>query len=120
MPALTTTEMTDLLNEDAIARAEARTLANISRRAQTLFTDGGYRAHFLGDGHYCIFSPKGDTYAVFVSDVPAGEIFGSYCTCPCFLSRQTCKHLQAVELSIAEGAEGDKEQDAYDPYEYHY
>ena len=120
MPALTTTELTDLLNEDSIARAEARTLANISRRAQTLFTDGGYSALPLGGGRFCIFSPKGDTYAVFISETPDCEVFGSSCSCPCFAARRTCKHLQAVVLSIEEGADLDAEQDAYDPYEYRY
>ena len=120
MPALSRNELIDLLNEDSVARAEARTLANISRRAQTLFTDGGYSALPLGAGRYCIFSPKGDTYAVLISDTPDCEIFGSSCSCPCFESRRTCKHLQAVLLSIEEGAELDKEQDAYDPYGYRY
>lgn len=125
MPALTTNELTDLLNEEAVARAEARTLANISRRAQTLFTDGGYTALSLETGNYAVTSPKGDVYAVFASDVPAGEIFGSYCTCPCFVTRQTCKHLLGVELLMqdeADAANLDAAADAadYDRYAYRY
>ena len=59
MSGPTTNELIDLLNEDAVARAEAWTLANISRRAQVLFTDGGYSVLPLGTGNYCIFSPEG-------------------------------------------------------------
>ena len=120
MPNLSHNELIDLLNEDAVARAEARTLANIARRAQTLFTDGGYSARAVGPGGYCIFSPEGKTYAVRISDTPDHEIFGSYCSCPCFETRRTCKHLQAVLLSIEEGAEGDTEADAFDPYALRY
>ncbi len=119
MPALTNNEMTAFLNDDAAARTEQRTLANIARRASTLFEDG-YSALPVGHGSYCIFSPNGDTYAVFVSDTPDCEVFGSYCSCPCFQSRKTCKHLQAVVNAIEEGAEGDAEKDAYDPYEYRF
>lgn len=115
---LTRNELIDLLNEDAVARAEARTLANISRRAQTLFTDGGYSVRATGHGGYCVFSPEGKTYAVCISDTPDHELFGSYCTCPCFETRQTCKHLQGVLLAIEEGAEGDMQcqRDGFDPY----
>lgn len=120
MPTLTTNELTDLLNDDAIARAEARTLTNIARRASTLFTDNGYSALPVGSGSYCIFSPAGETYAVYISDTPECEVFGSSCSCPCFAARHTCKHLQAVVLAIEEGAEGDAVQDAYDLYAYRF
>lgn len=113
MPALTNNEMTAFLNDDAAARAEARTLANIARRAATLFEDG-YKAMPLGRGSYCIFSPNDDTYAVFISDTPDCEVFGSYCSCPCFQSRKTCKHLQAVVNAIEEGAELDALNDTDD------
>ncbi len=118
MPTLSRNELIDLLNEDAVARAEARTLANISRRAQTLFTDGGYTALFLGNGNYAVTSPKGDTYAVFASDAPAGEIFGSYCTCPCFVTRQVCKHLLGVELLMQDEADAAKLDAAADAADY--
>lgn len=120
MPSLTHNELIDLLNEDAAARAEARTQANISRRAQTLFTDGGYRVLATGGGGYCVFSPEGKTYGVCISDTPAHELFGSNCSCPCFEKHRTCKHLQAVVLSIEEGAEADTEQDAFDPFAYRF
>lgn len=105
----TTDELNDLLTADAIARAEARTLANIARRAQTLFTDGGYIAFPLLPNLFRVRSPKGDDYTVRVSETPDDELFGSYCSCPCFEKRRTCKHLQAVVLSIEEGAEEDAE-----------
>lgn len=110
---MTNSELTAFLNDDAAVRAEERTLANIARRASTLFEDG-YTALPLKGGTYCIFSPKGDTYAVFVSDTPDCEVFGSYCSCPCFQSRKTCKHLQAVVNAIEEGAELDALNDTDD------
>jgi len=120
MPAMNTTELTELLNDDAAARIEARTLANIARRARSLFSEDGYSALPIGLNSYCVFTPEGGTYAVFVSDTPEHELFGSHCSCPCFAARQTCKHLQAVVLSIEEGAEGDANRDAYDADDYRF
>ena len=110
MPALTNNELTDLLNADSVARAEAHTLRNIARRAATLFQDG-YSARPMGHGLYLIASPEGNFYSVRVSDTPDCEVFGSSCSCPCFAARKTCKHHQAVVDSIEEGAEGDARQD---------
>ncbi len=110
---MTNAEMTAFLNDDAAARAEARTLKNIARRASTLFEDG-YTALPLGHGRYVVTSPAKEMYSVFVSDTPDCEVFGSYCTCPCFIARKTCKHLQAVVNAIEEGAEGDALAEADD------
>jgi len=110
MPALTNNELTTFLNEDAAARIEARTLANIARRAATLFQDG-YKVASYVPGLYLITSPEAAFYTVRVSGTPGCEVFGSYCTCPCFGKHKTCKHLQAVVNAIEEGAEGDARQD---------
>ena len=99
-----TAEVTVLLNEASAACIEARTLANISRRAVTLFGDG-YKARSTAPELFLVTSPQGDLYSVRVSDAPAP--FGPCCSCPCFASHQTCKHLQAVVAAIEEGAEGD-------------
>lgn len=117
MPALmTNAELTALLHETASEAAEARTLGNIARRAETLWADG-YSVRYVGHSHYCVFSPEGNTYAVFISETPACDVFGSSCSCPCWEARKTCKHLQAVVNSIEEGAEGDARQDNDDdPY----
>ncbi len=111
MPTMTNNEMTAFLASEAIARAEARTLANIARRASSLFSDG-YTAQQTADGLFLVTSPAGDFYSVRVSDLPAGELFGSSCSCPCFESRKTCKHLQALVMAIEEGAEGDAREEA--------
>ena len=39
-----------------------------------------------------------------VSKTPAapGSFFGSRCSCPCFEKELTCKHLQGVELMLAQ------------------
>lgn len=111
MPALmTNAELTALLHETAACSAEARTLGNIARRAETLWADG-YSVRCVGKSHYCVFSPEGAIYAVFISETPACDVFGSSCSCPCFEARKTCKHLQAVVNAIEEGAEGDARQD---------
>lgn len=99
-----TAELTALLNEDSATRLEARTQANISRRAVTLFEDG-YKARCVAPELFLVTSPQGDVCSVRVSDAPAP--FGPSCSCPCFTSHQTCKHLQAVVAAIEEGAEGD-------------
>ncbi len=95
-----TAELTALLNEDA-ARLEARTQANISRRAETLWEDG-YKVRSTAPGLFLVTSPQGDFYSVRVS--VAAAPFGSYCSCPCFETRQKCQHLLAVIAAIEEGA----------------
>ena len=99
-----TAEVTNLLNEASAARIEARTLANISRRAVTLF-ESGYKARSMAPELFLVTLPQGDLYRVRVSDDAAS--LGPCCSCPCFGSHQTCKHLQAVVAAIEEGAEGD-------------
>ena len=99
-----TAEVTILLNEASAARVETRTLANISRRAVTLF-ESGYKVSSMAPELFLVTSPQGDLYRVRVSDDAAP--FGPSCSCPCFASHQTYKHLQAVVAAIEEGAEGD-------------
>lgn len=96
-----TAEVTILLNEDSAARIEARTLANISHRAVPLF-ENGYKARSMAPELFLVTSPQGDLYSVRVSDDAAP--FGPACSCPCFASHQTCKHLEAVIAAIEEGA----------------
>jgi hypothetical protein len=92
MPTLTTTEITEFLNADA----EARTNANITRRALTLF-ESGYSAIQDSPNFYTILTPAEGRYTVHINeDDPANDVFGNFCSCPCFDSRKTCKHLQAV------------------------
>ena len=95
-----TTLHTELLNEERYAR----TLANIARRAETLWEDG-YTFSSMGKDGYIVFTPKNETYAVFLSDLPAGELFGSSCSCPAFEKYATCKHLMAVQWKERENAQ---------------
>lgn len=85
---------------------EARTLANIQRRAETLFSDG-YTAEPFAAGIYWVTSPKGDLYAV-----TCDEVMGYKCDCECFKSRNTCKHLLAVAKDIRDGEEADRAYEA--------
>lgn len=62
---LPTAELTVLLNEHSAARLEARTQANISRRAVTLFEDG-YKARCVAPELFLVTSPQGDVYGVRV------------------------------------------------------
>ena len=92
----------------------ARTLANIARRAATLFQDG-YTATETMNGLYAtcfrVRSPKGKVYTVKVSRTMAepGTFYGSKCSCPCFADHLACKHLLActerVEANAADEAQ---------------
>ena len=100
-------ELTALHTETIEAARHARTLANIARRASRLF-EVGYTVKETMTGLYVrsfqVTSPEGNTYSVKVSKTPAapGSFFGSRCSCLCFEKELTCKHLQAVELMIAQ------------------
>ena len=100
MKTLTTADELTAIN--AGIRKE-RTLANIARRASTLFNDG-YTATKTLDGCfvncYVVRSPQGKVYTVKVSQVsvPAASPTASRCSCPCFAELGSCKHLQALEL----------------------
>lgn len=112
-----TAEQIFFLNSTAAARAEARTLANINRRALTLFSDG-YTvkpANFFGQiesGAFYVTTPKaegdvnGDTQKTY--KVTSREDKKT-CTCECFRSRSTCKHFLAIANMVAEGEQADRE-----------
>ena len=119
-------ELTALLNEDRAEKRTARLMANITRRASRLFDDG-YTATKNMNGLYAqmyqVVSPEGQRYSVKISQTPAlpGTFYGSRCTCPCFTEHKTCKHLQGVELMLAQEDAQEAEYEARqdnddDPY----
>ncbi len=110
MLTLTNNEMTAFLNNDSAARTQA----NISRRAQTLFQNGYTVDESSVTGLYFITGPQGQEYQVNI-----GTALGNHCDCAAFDKYATCKHFQAVDLmqrDEAQAAEYDA-QDAYDPCE---
>ena len=99
---MNTAELTALNTETLTEIATNRTLANISRRAATLFQNG-YRAEATGfTGLYRVHGPQGQTYMV-----TCDSVLGFDCDCECFKKLNTCKHLQAVDLAVREGAQAD-------------
>jgi hypothetical protein len=110
------------INQTTAEIIEARTLANISRRAVTLFEDGYTLRDLTGQNkHFLVGSPKGDLYTVHAE---AGEApFQPCCSCPAFGKHETCKHLQAVENELRREAAmlsdyEAREAAAFDPYPY--
>lgn len=106
MNSANTNELNTFLNEDRAAR----TLANIARRASRLF-QVGYSATPTMNGLFVqafqVVSPEGKRYTVKIDKTntfPVGAAFGSKCSCPCFAELKTCKHLQGVELMLAQEA----------------
>ncbi len=97
---MNTNELTALHTETITAAKTARTLANISRRAATLFADGYKVRGYEGTGFYEVTSPAGDRYKVW-----HGVKVGYDCTCPAFTEYGTCKHLEAVDLMKQEAAQ---------------
>lgn len=106
---MTTAELNTILAENAQEARTARLMANITRRAATLFADG-YTAIKNINGVYAqayqVLSPEGKRYSVKVSMTPAepGSFYGDKCTCPCFADHKTCKHLQAIRLDMEQDA----------------
>ncbi len=104
----------------------ARTRANIARRAETLFTDGGYAAERAFTGLYHIWGPEGQHYSVLCDDIA-----GHDCDCPAFAKYGECKHHLAV-ASLRGAAADDARWEAlaadhdaqeagyadFDPYEF--
>ncbi len=93
---------------------KARTLANITCRAQPLFVDGDTAKEVAAEN----FSPRGEKYVVTLTDTPTDEVFGDRCTCPAFSNYGECKHHLAVlahKRDEEQAAEYDA-RDAYDPY----
>ncbi len=97
---------------------KARTLANISRRAQTLFADGDTAKEVAAEN----FSPRGEESVVTPTDTPTDEVFGDRCTCPAFESYGECKHHLGVlaHKRDEEQAAEYNARDAYDPYALRY
>lgn len=87
---------------------EARTLANIQRRSETLWADG-YTAEPWVCGVYFVTSPQGAVY-----QVTHDEVFGHKCNCECFKSRNTCKHLLAIAKDIHDSEQADKDYERYE------
>lgn len=114
---LTNAELTALHTEPVNAARASRTLANITRRAETLLEDG-YQIRSYGDDLHVVESPEGNKYVVWHGAA------GFHCSCPCFEKLTTCKHLQAVDLmkqDAADGAALDSMEDAgHDAYAYRY
>lgn len=98
LTALHTATLT-AMNEEA---RTSRTLASITRRAQTLFTDGYTVETGRVDGLYYVAGPQGQEYQVNV-----GTALGDCCDCPAFARYDTCKHYEAVELMLREAAQGE-------------
>ena len=123
---LTSAELTALHTETINEARRTRTLENISRRASRLW-EVGYTVKQTMTGLYVrsfqVTSPEGKAYNVKISQTPAapGTFFGSGCNCPCFEKETTCKHLQAIEMMIAQEdaevaayeARQDNDDDAY-------
>ena len=99
---LNTAELTSLHTETLNEARRARTQANITRRAQTLFNDGYTADESSVTGLYFITGPQGQEYQVNV-----GTALGYSCDCPAFADYSTCKHFQAVELMLLEAAQGE-------------
>ena len=97
-------QLTEMINEDRYAR----TLANIARRAETLFADGYKATPSAGSAHfqsYLVTTPAGEFYMVCLSDTPKCDVFGDYCTCPAFTKYHECKHHLAILWRCQEEAQ---------------
>ena len=99
-----TNELTALLNEERYAR----TLANIARRAQTLWDDGYTAKQTTATAHfryYQVWTPAQDLYLVCLSDDPKDDVFGDSCTCPAWKKYGECKHHLAIQWQVGEAEE---------------
>lgn len=70
-----------------------RTLANIARRASTLWEDGytqkqSFQGCFVRA--YDVFSPRGDRYMVKITPTPKDIFLGDKCSCPAFEQYGDC------------------------------
>lgn len=92
MQTLMTTAQTITINE-------ARTLANIAARAETLWSDG-YKAELFACGVYHVDGPQGQHYMT-----TCDEVFGHHCTCPAFAKYGECKHHLAIAKVVADEAQ---------------
>lgn len=73
----------------------AITLANIAKRALTLF-DEGYtmQEDETFDGFFTVSKPSGESYLVICDGIKES------CSCQCFDKLQTCKHFLAVKAEV--------------------
>ncbi len=99
---MNTAELTALHTETLNEARRARTYANITARAETLFNDGYTAQRSSVAGLFYISGPEGQEYQVNV-----GTAIGNHCDCPCFTEYATCKHYQAVDLMLKEAAQGE-------------
>lgn len=79
---------------------EARTLANIAKRAETLFdAESGYTYERFADcaTRYFVENPEGDLYLV--------DTESEFCSCMAFEQHNICKHLLAVQAEETREAE---------------
>lgn len=106
MPSLLTNSELTALHTATLAamNAEARTartLTNITRRAETLLTTGGYTVETCRvKGLFYVAGPQGQEYQVNV-----GTALRNGCDCPAFAEYDTCKHYQAVDLMLRDEAQ---------------
>ncbi|MBV9851038.1 MAG: hypothetical protein JO250_15310 [Armatimonadetes bacterium] len=120
---MNTAELTALHTETLNEARRARLLTNITRRAETLFTTGGYTATQTMDGQYAacflVVSPEGRRYTVKVSRTMAapGTFYGSKCSCPCFEKELTCKHLLACTARVEADAAAEAQAAEHDAQE---
>lgn len=109
---MNTAELTALHTETLIEASRARTYANITRRAETLLTTGGYTAEAAWPGFYHVFGPQGQHYSVITD-----TLMGANCDCPAFAEYGTCKHFQAIDLMLKEEAQGEAADREYEQAE---
>ncbi len=113
---MNTAELTALHTETITGLKLSRTLTNITRRAEVLFTAAGYTAEEAWKGLYHVFGPQGQHYMVTCC-----PIMGYRCDCEAFATYTTCKHLQAIDLMQRDEAQAaehdtlyaDADDDAY-------
>lgn len=104
---LTNSELMGMHDELFAEEREARTLANISRRAARLWEDG-YTAQEFFPGNFWMHSPQHQVYLVRV--LP----YAYDCTCPCFAKHDTCKHLEAVAAMMEARAQEAAQEAEYE------
>lgn len=101
-PALSADEFSAFLAQEKLER----TMANIARRAETLWADGyviDEMATLSCTDCYHIRTPKGDEYSVHIERAPV--VFGDDCNCPAYAKFGDCKHHIAILTLRAEEAQ---------------
>ena len=109
---LNSTELTALHTDTLRSMQTDRTMANVQRRGETLFTEGVYTAIRTNssedfDVYHVRKTGTRTFYTVKVSKMAAapGTFFGSSCPCAFFQANgETCKHLIACEIETAREA----------------